>query len=94
MLFSHYDSDGSGALDYKEFVAILVDKDTNNMEKKSAQFGQGLGYKPVASAAAGGNVQEILAKVKAKLASRGARGLIGMGKQFKIFDDDNSRSLD
>jgi hypothetical protein len=35
-----------------------------------------------------------LAKVKAKLASRGARGIIGMGKQFKIFDDNNSRSLD
>jgi hypothetical protein len=33
-------------------------------------------------------------KVKVKLASRGARGIIGMGKQFKIFDDDNSRSLD
>jgi hypothetical protein len=40
------------------------------------------------------NIQEILGKVKVKLASRGARGLIGMGKQFKIFDDDNSRSLD
>jgi len=32
--------------------------------------------------------------VKAKLASRGGRGIIGMGKQFKIFDDNNSRSLD
>lgn len=47
------------------------------------------------SAAAGGaNVNELLSKVKTKLASRGARGLVGMGKQFKIFDDDNSRSLD
>jgi Ca2+-binding EF-hand superfamily protein len=36
----------------------------------------------------------LIAKIKTKLASRGARGLIGMGKQFKIFDDDNSRSLD
>jgi len=32
--------------------------------------------------------------VRTKLASRGARGIIGMGKQFKIFDDNNSRSLD
>lgn len=46
------------------------------------------------TAVAGGNINEILEKVKVKLASRGARGLIGMGKQFKIFDDDNSRSLD
>ena len=42
----------------------------------------------------GSNINEILAKVSTKLASRGARGLIGMGKQFKIFDDNNSRSLD
>ena len=44
--------------------------------------------------ASGSNTNELFAKVKAKLASRGARGIIGMGKQFKIFDDDNSRSLD
>ena len=46
------------------------------------------------TAPVGGNVNDIIEKVKAKLASRGARGIIGMGKQFKIFDDDNSRSLD
>jgi len=40
------------------------------------------------------NIKEIMGKVRAKLASRGARGLIGMGKQFKIFDDDNSKCLD
>jgi len=39
-------------------------------------------------------MNELIAKIKAKLASRGARGIIGMGKQFKIFDDDNSRLLD
>lgn len=40
------------------------------------------------------NVNDLVAKVRTKLASRGARGIIGMGKQFRIFDDDNSRSLD
>lgn len=33
-------------------------------------------------------------KLRAKLASRGARGIIGLGKQFRIMDDNNSRSLD
>lgn len=33
-------------------------------------------------------------KLKKKLASRGARGIIGLGKQFRIMDDNNSRSLD
>ena len=28
------------------------------------------------------------------MAARGARGIIGLGKQFKIADDDNSRDLD
>lgn len=31
---------------------------------------------------------------RAKLAGRGARGLLGLAKQFKIFDDDNSKNLD
>ena len=31
---------------------------------------------------------------RTKLAARGARGLIGLAKQFKIADDDNSKNLD
>ena len=37
---------------------------------------------------------DLLAKVRTKLASRGARGIIGMGKQIRIFDDNNNRSLE
>jgi hypothetical protein len=55
-------------------------------------MGSGLGYKAVVNPDEG-NFNELLGKVKAKLASRGARGIIGMGKQFRVFDDDNSRSL-
>ena len=32
--------------------------------------------------------------LKNKLATRGARGIIGLQRQFKIMDDDNSKSLD
>ena len=31
---------------------------------------------------------------RTKLAARGARGLVGLAKQFKIADDDNSKDLD
>ena len=94
-MFNYYDTDGSGSLDYKEFTVIITDNDKGGrVEKKNQQFGQGFGYKAQVQAPAGTNTNEILAKVRAKLASRGARGLIGMGKQFKIFDDNNSRSLD
>ena len=39
MLFKYYDTDGSGALDYKEFSAILLGKEGNVMEKKNKEFG-------------------------------------------------------
>ncbi|OMJ86586.1 hypothetical protein SteCoe_11872 [Stentor coeruleus] len=34
-----------------------------------------------------------LEKLKARLASRGARGILGLSKQFQIMDDDGSRTL-
>ena len=63
--------------------------------RKTQQYGSGFGYKnQVASTSSGININEILGKVRTKLASRGARGIIGMGKQFKIFDDNNNRALE
>lgn len=38
-LFRYYDTDGSGALDYKEFTGILLNKDAPVTEKKNQQFG-------------------------------------------------------
>jgi len=35
-----------------------------------------------------------LLKLREKLASRGPRGIISLGKQFRIMDDDNSRTLE
>ncbi len=35
----------------------------------------------------------IMAKLKAQLAGRGAKGVIGLGRLFKIMDDDGSNSL-
>lgn len=32
--------------------------------------------------------------MRSRLASRGAKGFIGMQKQFKIMDDDNSGNID
>ena len=33
-------------------------------------------------------------KLRERLAARGGRGIIGLGRQFKIMDDDNSKMLD
>jgi Ca2+-binding EF-hand superfamily protein len=38
--------------------------------------------------------KQLLELFRNKLAARGARGIVGLGKQFKIADDDNSKDLD
>lgn len=38
--------------------------------------------------------KELLGRVRERIQARGARGIIGIGKSFKIMDDDNSGSLD
>lgn len=38
--------------------------------------------------------EELAEAMRQKLVSRGARGFIGLQRQFKIMDDNNSRSLD
>ena len=40
------------------------------------------------------NDKQVVEQFRTKLAARGARGIVGLGKQFRIADDDNSRDLD
>jgi len=40
------------------------------------------------------NVEELTDRLRKKLATRGARGIIGLGKIFRIMDDNHSMSLD
>lgn len=87
MLFSIYDVDGSGGIDYKEFSGVVFGRVQTPAPKGGAASGG-------QSAGGGGNDPEALAiKLKEKLATRGARGIIGLQRQFKIMDDDNSKSL-
>ena len=39
-------------------------------------------------------MEEMINRLRSKLASRGARGIIGLGRAFNIMDDNRSRSLD
>ena len=41
-----------------------------------------------------GSVQDSINKFRAKLAQRGARGIMGLRRSFMICDDDNSKSID
>jgi len=70
-LFNLYDTDGSGALSYKEFSAALFDKPVSG----------GASQRSSASRGGGNRNPEVLAEqLKDKLASRGARGMIGLQK--------------
>ena len=81
-LFHYYDTDKSGALDYKEFAAII----TGDSGPKSPQKSVSLSVRQEGEAA--------ILKLRDRLSSRGGRGIIGLARQFKIMDDDNSRELD
>jgi len=37
--------------------------------------------------------EQVLARIGKKLAARGARGIIGLGRSFRIMDDNNSHTL-
>jgi len=40
------------------------------------------------------NEEMLMDHVRKRIAARGARGISGIGKKFKIADDNNSKSLD
>ena len=83
-LFTQYDTDRSGELDYKEFSVVLFGGNTPAGRTASGPQ-QGIDYQ---------QADEALENLRKKLSQRGARGIIGLGKQFRIMDDDNSRSVE
>ena len=49
--------------------------------------------RPSTASGAGTDPEQLAEALKTKLASRGGKGIIGLARQFKIMDDDNSKSL-
>ena len=88
MLFNIYDVDGSGTLDYKEFSAAVFGRPATASSARPST-------NPIQGGSGGGarTMEQLAETLKNKLASRGARGIIGLQRQFKIMDDDNSKSL-
>ncbi len=73
----------------------LYDKDGSGSldyrEFASEVFGRDVGGTPARGKASG---EDLLQRLRDKLKSRGARGIIGLSKQFRIMDDNHSMSLD
>lgn len=71
----------------------------NRFETSNKSYGtKGQAYEPSQAKSSqmggGGPADKAIEKLKSKLASRGARGFIGMQRQFKIMDDNNSGNID
>jgi Ca2+-binding EF-hand superfamily protein len=73
----------------------LYDKDGSGTldyrEFASEIFGRDVGGTPARGKASG---EDLLQRLRDKLKTRGARGIIGLAKQFRIMDDNHSLSLD
>lgn len=95
MLFRYYDRSADGRIDYKEFTGIFVDGAKTGNEIRDEQVRDAM--KPVAKERP--KVEEMVTPeqlvtlFRDKMKARGARGIIGIQRLFKIIDDDGSRSL-
>ena len=78
-----------------ETLYNLYDKDQSGTldyrEFASEIFGRDVGGTPARGKA---SAEDLLQRLRDKLKSRGARGIIGLAKQFRIMDDNHSLSLD
>lgn len=86
-LFELYDENKSGGVDYREFVKAIFhdDEEEEQPKNKSAKKGD-----TDDSALSNSKVME---KFRERILERGGKGILGLARQFKIFDDDNTGSL-
>ena len=76
MLFSIYDVDGSGGISYKEFSAGVFSNQPGNTTSSGGGYRGG-----VSAGGSGSDIRDpeaLAVALKEKLASRGARGMIGL----------------
>ena len=89
-LFEVYDTNKNGSLDYKEFVKALysddIDEKTNERQEKSDNNKEEVRTTLHDS--------KVMDKFRERILARGGKGILGLARQFKIFDDNNSHTLD
>lgn len=93
-LFEAYDSNNNGSLDYKEFVKALYNEDDEEEEKPKAKKevkGREEDKDDNKNALKDSKVMD---KFRERILARGGKGILGLARQFKIFDDNNSGTLD
>lgn len=72
-------------IDYKEFTSGIFNRPSSAVTPRGGAPQQ---------ATSANSMEEMMNRLRSKLASRGARGIIGLGRAFRIMDDNGSRTLD
>lgn len=89
-IFDTYDQNKNGELDYKEFAGCLFDED----EDEEADNNDGHHEEVSEEARQKLHNSKIMDKFRSVILKRGGNGILGLARQFKIFDDNNSKTLD
>ena len=82
-IFSKYDANGNGKLDYEEFGNMFARKGSGNNPNVNPVFG--LTREPP---------NQVLEKIRATLKARGAHGIRGLGIVFRRIDNSRDKKLD
>lgn len=93
-LFEAYDEDKSGNLDYKEFTKAIYndgEEEEKPSPKKEKNVKEDEKQEEARSALKDSKVMD---KFRDRILERGGKGILGLARQFKIFDDNNSGTLD
>ena len=90
-LFDAYDQNKNGSLDYKEFIKTLYNEDEEEEKPRNINNGDSDDKEGVRNAL---RDSKIMDKFREKILARGGKGILGLARQFKIFDDNNSGTLD
>ena len=97
MLFEYYDTSRDGRIDYKEFSTMLAGAPAQNPAQLAASYNKPR-YNKAEEAkpenfGPADDINSLIKLFRGKIMGRGARGIVGIQRIFKIMDDDGSRTL-
>lgn len=98
MIFQYYDRSGDGRIDYKEFSQIIQSGDGAQKQTPAQavrEYRQQQAAVETGGARQSRNVgsNDLIKLFRDKIKARGARGMVGIQRLFKIMDDDGSKTL-
>lgn len=88
-LFVIYDENKSGGIDYREFVKAVFHEDDDEEEEDNQPKNDNEEDHHDAL-----KNSKVMDKFRERILARGGKGILGLARQFKIFDDNNSGTLD